>query len=300
MSVLVVGSIAYDTVETPYGRKDDSMGGSALYFSAASSFFGPVNVVGVVGSDFDASKISFLKKRGVNFDGLYVESGKTFRWGGRYHENLNDRETLFTYLNVFENFKPVIPSKYRNAQYVFLANIDPELQLEVLDQMKKPKLVVLDTMNFWISGKRKALEEVVRRCDIVILNDEEVRELSDEPNLIKAARKVIETFNVGTVIVKKGEHGAVLFHNGTYFFAPAYPLEKVVDPTGAGDSFAGGFVGYLASKDSINEDTLRKAIIYGSAIASFNVQDFSFDHLRDLTLQEIEKRFKEFRSLTKF
>ena len=300
MSVLVVGSIAYDTVETPYGRKDDSMGGSALYFSAASSFFGPVNVVGVVGSDFDASKISFLKKRGVNFDGLYVESGKTFRWGGRYHENLNDRETLFTYLNVFENFKPVIPSKYRNAQYVFLANIDPELQLEVLDQMKKPKLVVLDTMNFWISGKRKALEEVVRRCDIVILNDEEVRELSDEPNLIKAARKVIETFNVGTVIVKKGEHGAVLFHNGTYFFAPAYPLEKVVDPTGAGDSFAGGFVGYLASKNSVTEDTLRKAIIYGSAIASFNVQDFSFDHLRDLTLQEIEKRFKEFRSLTKF
>ena len=300
MSVLVVGSIAYDTVETPYGRKDDSMGGSALYFSAASSFFGPVNVVGVVGSDFDASKISFLKKRGVNFDGLYVESGKTFRWGGRYHENLNDRETLFTYLNVFENFKPVIPSKYRNAQYVFLANIDPELQLEVLDQMKKPKLVVLDTMNFWISGKRKALEEVVRRCDIVILNDEEVRELSDEPNLIKAARKVMETFNVGTVIVKKGEHGAVLFHNGTYFFAPAYPLEKVVDPTGAGDSFAGGFVGYLASKNSVTEDTLRKAIIYGSAIASFNVQDFSFDHLRDLTLQEIEKRFKEFRSLTKF
>ena len=300
MSVLVVGSIAYDTVETPYGCKDDSMGGSALYFSAASSFFGPVNVVGVVGSDFDASKISFLEKREVNFDGLYVESGKTFRWGGRYHDNLNERDTLFTYLNVFENFKPVIPSKYSDARYVFLANIDPELQLEVLDQMRNPKLVVLDTMNFWISGKRRALEQVVRRCDIVILNDEEVRELSDEHNLVKAARKIIGEFEVETVIVKKGEHGAVLFHNDHYFFAPAYPLEKVVDPTGAGDSFAGGFVGYLAKKDSVSEKTLRKAIIYGSALASFNVQDFSFDALRELSLREIDKRVEEFRLLTKF
>ena len=300
MSVLVVGSIAYDTIETPYGNANDSPGGSALYFSAAASLFCPVNVVGVVGSDFDASQISFLKKRGVNLDGLYVESGDTFRWGGRYHKNINKRDTLFTYLNVFENFQPKIPVQYRDAEYVFLANIDPTLQLQVLDQINKPKLVVLDTMNFWISGKRKKLDEVVKRCDILILNDEEARELSDEQNLITAMRKISKVGKQKTVIVKKGEHGAVLFKKNSFFYLPAYPLDKVVDPTGAGDSFAGGFLGYIAKMGNARLSTLKKALVYGSSIASFNVEDFSFNRLRSLTNEELDNRFKEFKALTRF
>ena len=260
MSLLVVGSIAYDTVETPFGKVEDSLGGSALYFSAAASLFGPVNVVGVVGSDFDASKISFLKKRGVNLDGLYMESGKTFRWGGRYYEDMNKRETLFTYLNVFERFQPRIPEEYRHSEYVFLANIDPELQLKVLEQIRKPKLVVLDTMNFWINGKRAQLQTVLKRSDIIVVNDEEAREMTGEFNLIKAIKRIVE-FGPKSVIVKKGEHGAMLYQDGKFFFAPAFPLEKVVDPTGAGDSFAGGFMGYLAKTDKTDFANLKKAII---------------------------------------
>ncbi len=299
MSLLVVGSIAYDTVETPFGKVEDSLGGSALYFSAAASLFGPVNVVGVVGSDFDASKISFLKKRGVDLEGLYMESGKTFRWGGRYYEDMNKRETLFTYLNVFERFQPRIPEHYRQSEYVFLANIDPELQLQVLDQIEKPKLVVLDTMNFWISGKRNELEKVLKRCDIIILNDEEAREITSEANLIKATKRILD-YGPKSVIVKKGEHGAMLYHNGHFFFAPAFPLEKVIDPTGAGDSFAGGFMGYIAKTDKTDFATLKKAVIYGSTIASFNVEDFSFNRLKTLTMEEIEERVKAFKELTSF
>ncbi len=299
MSLLVVGSIAYDTVETPFGKVEDSLGGSALYFSAAASLFGPVNVVGVVGSDFDASKISFLKKRGVDLEGLYMESGKTFRWGGRYYEDMNKRETLFTYLNVFERFQPRIPEHYRQSEYVFLANIDPELQLQVLDQIEKPKLVVLDTMNFWISGKRSELEKVLKRCDIIILNDEEAREITSEANLIKATRRILD-YGPKSVIVKKGEHGAMLYHNGHFFFAPAFPLEKVIDPTGAGDSFAGGFMGYIAKTDKTDFATLKKAVIYGSTIASFNVEDFSFNRLKTITMEEIEERVKAFKELTSF
>ncbi len=299
MSLLVVGSIAYDTVETPFGKVEDSLGGSALYFSAAASLFGPVNVVGVVGSDFDASKISFLKKRGVDLEGLYMESGKTFRWGGRYYEDMNKRETLFTYLNVFERFQPRIPEHYRQSEYVFLANIDPELQLQVLDQIEKPKLVVLDTMNFWISGKRSELEKVLKRCDIIILNDEEAREITSEANLIKATKRILD-YGPKSVIVKKGEHGAMLYHNGHFFFAPAFPLEKVIDPTGAGDSFAGGFMGYIAKTDKTDFATLKKAVIYGSTIASFNVEDFSFNRLKMLTMEEIEERVKAFKELTSF
>ena len=300
MSLLVVGSIAYDTVETPYGNRNDSLGGSALYFSAAASFFTPVNVVGVVGSDFDTSKISFLKKRGVNLDGMYVESGDTFRWGGRYHKDLNQRDTLFTYLNVFENFQPKIPAKYKKADYVFLANIDPELQLQVLEQIDKPKLVVLDTMNFWISGKRRTLEEVIKYCDILIVNDEETRELTDEPNLISAIRKLASVEGPKTLIIKKGEHGAILYHNEKYFFVPAFPLDKAVDPTGAGDSFAGGFLGYICRQDNIEANTLRKAVVYGSAVASYTVEDFSFDRLQALTNEELDERFKSFKDLTNF
>ncbi|HES60274.1 MAG TPA: sugar kinase, partial [Caldithrix sp.] len=288
MSILVVGSLAYDTIETPWGKMDDALGGSALYFSAAASHFSPVNVVGVVGSDFDSSKISFLKKRKVNFDGLYVESGDTFRWGGRYHDDLNKRDTLFTYLNVFERFQPKIPMHYRKSEYVFLANIDPELQLQVLDQIDHPKLIVLDTMNFWISGKRRILEEVIKRCDILIVNDQEARELTNKPNLIKAARLLTEK-GPQTIIVKKGEHGCMMFHNDNYFFAPAYPLEKVIDPTGAGDSFAGGFLGYVAKQNKLDHDTLKKGVVYGSVIASFNVENFSFAQLEKLTVEEINQ-----------
>ena len=216
MSILVVGSIAYDTVETPYGSAQDSPGGSALYFSAAASLFSPVNVVGVVGSDFNASKISFLKKRGVNLDGLYVESGDTFRWGGRYHKDLNKRDTLFTYLNVFEDFQPVIPEQYKDSKYIFLANIAPDLQLQVLDQIHKPKLVILDTMNFWISGKRDMLEEVFKKSDIVILNDEEVREFTNEYNLLSAIEK-IHKLGPKAIVIKKGEHGAILHYEDKFF-----------------------------------------------------------------------------------
>ena len=300
MSVLVVGSIAYDTVETPYGSVKDSPGGSALYFSAAASLFCPVKVVGVVGSDFDASRLSFLKKRGVNLDGLYVESGETFRWGGRYHRDMNHRDTLFTYLNVFENFQPKIPAQYKDSEFVFLANIDPSLQLQVLEQIHKPRLVVLDTMNFWISGKRATLESVIKRCDILILNDEEAKELSDETNLVVAINKISDTLGPKTIIVKKGEHGALLFDKGKFFFAPAYPLAKVTDPTGAGDSFAGGFLGFIAQAKNLRHTTLRKALIYGSAVASFNVEDFSFNRLVHLTRKELDERFEDFKRMTKF
>jgi len=252
-----------------------------------------------VGSDFDASKISFLKKRGVNLDGLYMESGKTFRWGGRYYEDMNKRETLFTYLNVFERFQPRIPEAYQHSEYVFLANIDPELQLQVLEQINKPKLVVLDTMNFWINGKRAQLETVLKRSDIIVVNDQEARELTGEFNLIKAIKRIVE-FGPQSVIVKKGEHGAMLYHDGKFFFAPAYPLEKVVDPTGAGDSFAGGFMGYIAKADKRDFPTLKKAIIYGSTIASYNVEDFSFNRLKTLTMEKIDERVRAFKELTAF
>lgn len=299
MSILVVGSIALDTVETAYGRVNDSLGGSALYFSAAASYYCPVNVVGIVGSDFDSSKISFLKKRGVNFDGMHVESGETFRWGGRYHRDSNKRDTLFTFLNVFENFQPKIPSQYQKTEYVFLANIDPDLQLQVLDQISKPKLVVLDTMNFWINGKLDKLKEVIGRSDILIVNDEETMELSGESNLIVAIEK-ISSWGPKALVVKKGQHGALLYHNHSFFFAPAYPLRKVIDPTGAGDSFAGGFLGYLAREGNAENGTMRKAIIYGSTVASYVVEDFSFKRLIELNSGHIEDRYKLFKDLITF
>jgi len=299
MSILVVGSIALDTIETPHEKVDDSPGGSALYFSAAASYYCPVNVVGVVGSDFDTSKISFLKSRNVNFDGLYVESGETFRWGGRYHIDINKRDTLFTFLNVFEDFQPKIPQQYRETEYVFLANIDPVLQLQVLDQMKKPKLVVLDTMNFWINGKLAELKEVISRSDILIINDEEIIELSGHPNLIKAIDE-ISGWGPKALVIKKGQHGALLYSEKRYFVAPAFPLAEVKDPTGAGDSFAGGFLGYIAQKGNFDHQTLRRAIIAGSTIASYTVEDFSFNKLIELETGQIEERFSAFKQLTEF
>ncbi|RMG66609.1 MAG: sugar kinase [Calditrichaeota bacterium] len=296
MSILVVGSIALDTVETPSGKVVDSPGGSALYFSAAASFFAPVNMVGVVGEDFDFGVVNFLQDRQVDLQGLSVQAGKTFRWGGRYSKNLNFRKTLFTYLNVFENFDPAIPEPYRRSEYVFLANIDPELQLKVLDQVETPRLTVLDTMNFWISGRRTALEEVIRRVQVVILNDEEIREFTGENNLYRAARQLL-ALGPEAVVIKKGEHGAVLIRREGYFFCPAYPLDQVVDPTGAGDSFAGGFLGHLAQCRNLEERSMRQAVIYGCCVASFNVEDFSFRRLKEIDRADIDRRVQEFQKM---
>ena len=299
MNILVVGSIAFDTIETPHQSVDDSPGGSALYFSNSAGFFAPVNVVGVVGEDFDLKEIDFGKGRPINFDGLYTEKGKTFRWGGRYHDDPNKRDTLFTHLNVFENFKPEIPAHFRDSEIVFLANIDPVLQLQVLNQITDPKLIVTDTMNFWISGRRDALDQVIQKTNILILNDEETRQLTDEINLRQGAEKLLE-MGPEVVVIKKGEHGAILISKDSYFVAPAYPVKNVVDPTGAGDSFAGGFVGYLAKSGNFEDGELRKAIIYGTAVASFCVEDFSFKRLAKLTQQELNDRTVELKKIMSY
>lgn len=299
MPVLVVGSIALDTVETSHGKAQDSPGGSALYFSAAASLFSPVNVVGVVGNDFDFSTIEFLKEREVDFTGLEVSEGKTFRWGGRYKENMNQRDTLFTHLNVFQNFRPAIPEKYRKDKLIFLANIAPELQLDVLAQVEKPVLSVLDTMNFWISGARDLLMQLISKVDVLILNDEELRELTNKFNMLESANLLLEQ-GPRAVVIKKGEHGAVLVSRKGYFLAPAYPVPKVVDPTGAGDSFAGGFLGYLATCENIDDLNIRRAVVYGTVAASFAVEDFSFNRLKSITRQDIEARFHEVREMTSF
>ena len=299
MNILVVGSIAFDTIETPEQSVQDSPGGSALYFSNAASFFAPVNVVGVVGDDFDLKVIEFGKDRPINFDGLYTEKGKTFRWGGRYYDDPNKRDTLFTDLNVLENFKPEIPTNFRDSDIVFLANIDPDLQLQVLDQITNPKLVVTDTMNFWISGKRSSLDEVIKRTNILILNDEETRQITGEVNLTIGGQKILE-MGPDVVVVKKGEHGAILMGKDSYFVSPAYPVQKVVDPTGAGDCFAGGFVGYLAQNEGFEDSELRKAIISGTVIASFCVEDFSFRRLARLQNEDLNKRYESIKKITSY
>ena len=299
MSILVVGSIALDMVETPFGKRENSPGGSALYFSTAASFFAPVNVVGVVGNDFDFEIINFLKDRKVDLDGVYIEQGKTFRWGGVYPENMNLRETLYTDLNVFENFRPDIPQKYRNSTHIFLANIAPELQSQVLEQIHTPRLVVLDTMNFWIERSRSALLDVIKKVNILILNDEETLQLSGEKNLLTGGKKILD-WGPQYLIIKKGEHGAALISRDAYFSSPAFPLEKVIDPTGAGDTFAGGVVGYLARCQSITDSDLRRAIVHGNAIASFNVEDFSFSRLITLSDVDLNARIELFRKITSF
>ncbi|MDZ7332150.1 MAG: PfkB family carbohydrate kinase [candidate division KSB1 bacterium] len=298
MSVLVVGSVALDTVETPFGKVDDAIGGSATYFSAAASYFTDVNIVAVVGEDFPIDQIKFLQARGVNLDGLVVKPGKTFRWGGKYDFDLNQRETLFTHLNVFENFDPKLPEHYRNTPYLFLANIHPELQLKVLHQMSQPKLVVMDTMNFWIERTPAPLAEVLKRVDILIVNDSEVRQLAQTPNLFIGAKR-IQKMGPKIIVMKKGEHGALLVHDGQYFWAPAFPLEQLQDPTGAGDTFAGGFVGYLAKVDDPSPAHLRKAVIYGSTLASFCVEQFSLRGLKNLSPQQIEHRYRQFIDMVK-
>jgi sugar/nucleoside kinase (ribokinase family) len=299
MSLLVVGSVALDTVETPFGRAEDALGGSATFFSAAASYFCPVQLVGVVGNDFPAGALDFLASRKVDLAGLEQAEGESFRWSGVYSFDLNSRETLETRLGVFANFAPRIPDSFRGTEWVFLGNIDPTLQIDVLNQIRRPRLVACDTMNFWIEGRRDALMELLGRVDLLLVNDSEARELSGDHNLSRAARWIQER-GPRYVIIKKGEHGAILFTPEAVFFAPGYPLEEVFDPTGAGDAFAGGLMGALAQSGRLQDADLRRAVIYGSAMGSFAVERFSVDRFRDLTQEEIEARVQRFREMTTF
>lgn len=299
MSLLVVGSVAFDAVKTPFGEVDEALGGSATYFSTASSYFTDVAVVAVVGSDFPEKHLTSLKSHGIDIEGIERKEGKTFRWKGEYGYELNEAKTLDTQLNVFESFKPNLPESYRNRKVVFLANIDPDLQRDVLSQVKEPALVACDTMNFWISGKKDSLIKTLKSVNILLINDGEARQLANEPNLVKAAG-IIMKMGPTTLVIKRGEYGALMFTGKEIFAAPAYPLEAVFDPTGAGDSFAGGFMGYLTNTMNFEPANIRKAIIFGSVMASFNVESFSLDRLKTLDYKEIEARFREFKRLTHF
>lgn len=299
MSIVVVGTVAFDTVETPFGRGENVLGGSATYFSTSASFFTDVSLVAVVGEDFPDEHVQFLQSRDIDTDGLQRIPGKTFHWSGKYGYDLNEAQTLDTQLNVLTEFKPDLPEAYREAEYLFLANIDPELQMEVLEQMRTPKLVACDTMNFWISSKPEALRRVLQKVDIVVINEGEARQFTGEANLVKAARQII-ALGCKRLVVKRGEYGVLMFTTDTVFAAPAYPLEEVFDPTGAGDTFAGGFMGYLANTGDLSEEGIRQAIIFGSVMASFNVEDFSLNRMKRLDYKEIEARYKSFKSLTSF
>jgi sugar/nucleoside kinase (ribokinase family) len=296
--LLVVGSVALDTVETPFGKVSEVLGGSATYFSYAASFFSRVRLLATVGEDFPKEHVRLLEERGVDVSGLQTTAGgRTFRWTGAYGYDLNEAKTLDTQLNVLAEFRPSLPEDVRRVPYLFLANIDPELQLDVVRQMAtRPRLVALDTMNFWIQGKRAALERVLREVDVITINDGEARQLAGEPNLIRAAR-AIAAMGPRTVVVKRGEYGALMMADGAFFVVPAFPLESVFDPTGAGDTFAGGFMGYLASRSALDRDTMRRAVVYGSVMASFAVEDFSLNRLRRLTQDEIAERCSAFREL---
>jgi sugar/nucleoside kinase (ribokinase family) len=299
MSVLVVGSVALDSVETPFGKADDVLGGSGTFFSASASHFTPVQLVGVVGSDYPVEKLAPLAERGVDLAGLERAEGESFRWRGRYRHDLNSAETLETRLGVFSHFRPKIPAQFRQAPFVFLANIDPRLQIEVLSQVQSPRLVACDTMNFWIESRRPDLLELLKRVDLITLNDGEARQLTECSNLVKAARWIMAR-GPRYVIIKKGEHGAFMFHGNTIFFSPAFPLEDVFDPTGAGDSFAGGFIGYLARTGDLSEASLRRAVVYGSAMGSFAVEKFSTGRLMEITPADIERRVRDFHRLVTF
>lgn len=300
MSILVVGSLAFDDIETPFGRSDNTLGGSSTYIALSSSYFSDeIKLVGVVGNDFGDPHFRLLHDNGIDTKGIQIiENGKTFRWSGRYHYDMNTRDTLDTQLNVFADFDPHIPVQYRESKFVCLGNIDPELQMKVLEQVSNPELVILDTMNFWIEGKPEELKKTLEKVDIFILNDSEARLLSGNPNLVKSAR-IIRNMGPKTLIIKKGEHGALLFTDNGIFAAPAYPLESIYDPTGAGDTFAGGFLGHLARAEEINDTELRKAVLYGSAMASFCVEKFGTEKLANLEFLEIEDRYQSFLDLSK-
>lgn len=299
MTVLVVGSVALDSVETPFGKVDDAIGGSGTFVAASASHHAKVRLVGVVGSDYPIAQLAPLADRGVDFAGLETRPGESFRWKGRYRHDLNVAETLDTRLGVFAEFQPTVPDAYRNSPYVFLANIDPRVQLSVLDQVKRPLFTACDTMNFWISGRRDELLQLLQRVDLLMVNDGEARQLTGSPNLVTAARWILDR-GPKHVIIKKGEHGALLFTREGVFFAPAYPLEQIFDPTGAGDAFAGGFMGWLAKTGDLSEANLRRAVIYGSAMGSFAVERFSIERLMEIGPQDIATRVAEFRELVSF
>ncbi len=299
-TILVVGSVAFDDIETPFGSIERVLGGSTSYFAAAASLYAPVRVVSVIGNDMPLETFDFLRERGVDLRGLQVADGATFRWGGRYDYDLNTTETLFTELNVYADFHPILPEGYADSDFVFCANIHPALQREVLSQVHTPRLRMMDTMNLWIDTERKALVETVGMVDMVSINESEARMLSGVSSLVIAARRIL-ALGPRALLLKRGEYGAMMITNDEFFFAPAYPLEEVRDPTGAGDSFAGGFAGYLAQhRGEITPSVLRKAMVHGSAVASFAVEQFGLDRLRGLTRAEVEHRYQEFRRLTHF
>lgn len=299
MSLVVVGSVALDSVETPFGRREEALGGSATYFSTSASFFGPVRLVGVVGEDFPREHEAFLASRGVDLAGLVRRPGETFRWKGRYEYDLNTAHTLDTRLNVFADFRPELPPAWREPDMLFLGNIDPDLQRAVVDQVRRPRLVAADTMNFWISSKRESLLQTLERVDLLFVNDAEARQLAGESNVVKAARSIL-SMGPKALVVKRGEHGALYFSGSEVFAAVAYPLPSAFDPTGAGDSFAGGFMGYLARSGRHDGAAMRRAIVVGTVLASFVVEEFSLDRLRTLTPHEIRARYAEIRRLTHF
>ncbi len=297
--ILAVGSVALDSVETPFGKVKDALGGSATYFSASARFFSPVSVVAVVGKDFPETHLKLLKKLGVDTRGIQKEEGKSFRWKGIYSFDLNNPRTLKTELNVFQTFKPKLVEEYRRSPFVFLANIDPQIQESVLAQVERPLLTACDTMNFWIQNKRSGLLRLLRKVDVILCNDSEARELSGEYNLVKASQWIL-SHGPRLVVIKKGEHGVVCFSKDFMFLVPAYLLESVFDPTGAGDSFAGGFVGYLTRSPGLHESEVRRAVVYGSVLASYNVESFSLKRLASLKWSEIQARYRQFKAMTRF
>jgi sugar/nucleoside kinase (ribokinase family) len=300
VSLLVVGSVAFDALESPYGKVERTLGGAATYFAVAASFFSPVRLVGIVGADFTEEDEKIFRGRHIDTDGLERAAGKTFFWAGRYSQNLNERITLATELNVFAEFKPRLPEKYRSSEYVFLANIAPDLQRDVLHQVKKrPRLAALDTMNYWIERTNAELRETLKHVDILMINDSETRELSNEHNLLRAAKHIFK-MGPSTLVVKRGEYGAMMVDKRGVFCVPAFPLEEPHDPTGAGDSFAGGFMGYLAGCRDKSDASLRRAMVYGSVLGSFAVEKFGLDRLRHLKRSEIHARARHFAKLTQF
>jgi sugar/nucleoside kinase (ribokinase family) len=299
IKLCVAGTVAYDSIETPFGKAENVLGGSALHFTNAASFFTDVGIVATVGHDFDMDEIAFLKERSVDLSGIEVDHGKTFRWEGKYGYDLNQAITLKTELNVIETFRPKVPEDYRNAEFLFLANIDPELQLHVIGQVKKPVALVLDTMNFWIENRFDALMDVIRRVDMLVINEAELREITKEHNLLKGARKLI-AMGPTCVVAKRGEYGVFMMNRDEVFLAPAFPLEDVFDPTGAGDTFAGGFMGYLANVGEVTAETVKQAIIMGTVMASFNVEDFSINRIKRLTMPEIKERYHALKSCMQF
>jgi len=302
MNLLTVGTVAFDNIETPKGKAEKVIGGAATYISLAASYFvDKVSIVSIIGGDFPASELKYMEKKGINLDGLQIEQdGKSFFWGGKYHDNMNKRDTIFTELNVLADFKPKVPKASKDAKYLMLGNLTPDDQLSTIRQMaKRPKLIALDTMNFWMDTAMKDLKKVIKKVDILTINDEEARQLSGEYSLVKAAKK-IHKMGPKYLVIKKGEHGALVFHGDKIFSAPALPLAEVNDPTGAGDTFAGGMMGYLASTNKTGWEQMKTAVIYGSAMASFCVEDFSVGRLKGLRKSEINKRVKEFVKLTNF